>query len=162
MNTRRSLGSITTVLAALTLVTATAYAADMTGTAGNDHLTGTASADTLRGLAGDDHLDGRRGPDRLVGGTGNDEIVDYLGIATGGPLSLTRDVYRGGPGRDTLHVGRNDVVHAGGGRDHVWAYYVGEGDLVDCGAGSDTLHLHEDLHGLETRGCEQIVIRLAG
>ena len=38
MNTRRSLGSISTVLAALTLVTATAYAADVTGTAGDDHL----------------------------------------------------------------------------------------------------------------------------
>ena len=50
---------------------------------------------------------------------------DHLGVATGGPLDVTRDVYRGGPGLDTLH-------------------------------------LHEDLHGLETRGCERIVIRLAG
>jgi RTX calcium-binding nonapeptide repeat (4 copies) len=124
MNTRRSLGSISTVLAALTLaaVTVTAYAADVTGTAGDDHL----------------------------------------GVATGGPLDVTRDVYRGGPGRDTLYVGRNDVVRAGGGRDQVWAYYVGEGDLVDCGAGRDVLHLHEDLHGLETRGCERIVIQSAG
>ena len=162
MNTRRSLGSISTVLAALTLVTATAYAADVTGTAGDDHLDGTASADTLRGLAGDDHLDGRRGPDRLFGGAGSDELTDHLGVATGGPLDVTRDVYRGGPGRDTLYVGRNDDVRAGGGRDHVWAYYVGEGDLVDCGAGRDVLHLHEDLHGLETRGCERIVIRSAG
>ena len=83
MNTRRSLGSITTVLAALTLVTATAYAADVTGTAGDDHLTGTASADTLRGLAGDDHLDGRRGPDRLFGGTGSDFMLGGDGGADG-------------------------------------------------------------------------------
>ena len=59
-------------------------------------------------------------------------------------------------------MGHNDVVHAGGGRDQVWAFYVGEGDFVDRGAGRDTLHLHEDLHGLETRGCETIVIKLAG
>ena len=142
---------------------ATAPGSPATGTASDDRLHGSRGADVLRGLRGDDHLNGRRGADRLYGGRGDDVLMDFLSVGTGGAPSATRDVYRAGPGDDTLYVGHRDVVRAGKGADHVWAFYVGAGDLVDCGAGShDVLHLHEDLHGLETRGCEKIVIRVAG
>lgn len=145
------------------LLAATVATAPGTGTSGDDTLHGTRGADVLRGLKGDDHLDGRRGADRLYGGRGDDVLTDFLNIGTGGAPSTTRDLYRAGPGDDTLYVGHRDRVHAGRGADHVWAYYVGEDDLVDCGGGDhDVLHLHEDLHGLETRGCERIVIRIAG
>ena len=150
-----------TLIAAFVL--ATSLAAPAAGTAGDDTIRGTRGDDVLRGLQGDDHLDGRRGKDRLYGGRGDDVLTDFLNIGTGGSPSTTRDVYRAGPGDDTLYVGHRDVVHAGRGADHVWAFYVGAGDLVDCGGGShDVLHLHQDLDGLATRGCEKIVIRVAG
>ena len=138
-------------------------AATTAGTAGDDTLHGGRGADVLRGLKGADHLNGRRGADRLYGGRGDDVLTDFLDVGTGEAPSTTRDVYRAGPGDDTLYVGHRDVVHAGRGADHVWAFYVGDGDVIDCGAGDhDVLHLHEDLDGLATRGCEKIVIRVAG
>ncbi|MCW2766615.1 MAG: Hemolysin-type calcium-binding region [Nocardioides sp.] len=154
--------ALTSFLAALALTIPTAYAADIPGTSGDDVLHGTRGDDTIRGGAGNDVIDGRRGHDVLDGGSGDDRLSDYKGVGSGDPIDTTRDVFRGGPGRDTLSVGHNDVVHAGPGADQVWAYYVGEGDLIDCGAGADVLHLHEDLHGLETRGCETILTEYAG
>ena len=147
MNARRNIGSLGIALAGVTLLASTAYAAVVTGTSGDDNLHGTAGNDTIRGLAGDDRINGRRGSDEISGGPGNDRLWDYTGVGSVDPIDTSPDTFRGGPGRDTLFVGHNDTVRAGRGNDHVWAFYVGEGDLIDCGLGFDVLHLHEDLHG---------------
>ncbi|HEU4810577.1 MAG TPA: hypothetical protein VFT00_00415 [Nocardioides sp.] len=162
MSTRRNIGSLGVALAGVTLLASTAYAAVVTGTSGDDTLHGTAGNDTIRGLAGDDRINGRRGSDVISGGPGADRLWDYTGVGSGDTIDISADTFRGGRGPDTLFVGHNDTVHAGPGNDHVWAFYVGEGDVIDCGLGVDVLHLHEDLHGVETRGCEKIVVRYAG
>ncbi|MCW2844901.1 MAG: type secretion target repeat protein [Nocardioides sp.] len=166
MGTRRTTPALGAVLAALTFTGSAwadhAGAGDGATTSYDDHLHGTKLGDVIHGHQGADRINGRRGPDRLFGGSGDDRLDDHLGVGTGGPLDTARDVYRGGPGDDTLMVGHHDDVRAGRGRDDVWAFYVGEGDFVDCGPGEDTLHLHQDLDGIETRGCETILIRIAG
>jgi Ca2+-binding RTX toxin-like protein len=132
------------------------------GTSGDDYLHGTHGDDVILGRQGDDHLRGWTGSDLIDGGNGNDVVRDWQGVGTGADIDQSRDVFRGGPGNDTLYVGHNDQVDAGVGDDTVWAYYVGEGDLIDCGAGDDVLHLHQDIDGLRTRGCETILVAIAG
>lgn len=132
------------------------------GTPGDDHLHGTHGDDVIRGHQGDDVIRGWRGSDVLDGGLGNDVLREWNGVGAGVPIDDSRDVFRGGPGRDTLYVGHHDVVTAGVGDDDVWAYYIDDTDFVDCGAGDDVLHLHQDLTGLRTRGCETILIEIAG
>jgi Ca2+-binding RTX toxin-like protein len=132
------------------------------GTAGDDHLHGTHGDDVVRGHPGDDHLRGWTGSDVLIGGFGNDVLREWTGVGAGVPIDDSRDVFRGGPGGDTLYVGHHDVVTAGNGDDEVWAYYVDDTDVIDCGPGDDVLHLHQDLTGVRTRGCETILVAIAG
>jgi Ca2+-binding RTX toxin-like protein len=132
------------------------------GTPGNDYLHGTRGDDVIIGRQGDDHIRGWTGSDIIDGGYGNDVLRDWSGVGTGNDIDQSPDVFRGGPGNDTLYVGHNDRVLAGVGDDTVWAYYVGEGDLIDCGPGDDVLHLHQDINGLRTSGCETIVVAIAG
>jgi Ca2+-binding RTX toxin-like protein len=134
----------------------------ITGTPGDDYLHGTHGDDVIFGRQGDDHIRGWTGSDIIDGGYGNDVLRDWTGVGTGVEIDDSRDVFRGGPGNDSLYVGHHDRVMAGVGDDTVWAYYVGEGDLIDCGPGADVLHLHQDIDRLQTRGCETILIAIAG
>ena len=127
--------------------------------AAQDHLTGTSGDDVLIGTRLDDVIDGRRGRDLIRGGRGADTITAGLVQER---TDFEPDRAFGGLGPDAIRVGPGDVVRAGWGDDEVWAYYVGEGDAVDCGPGEDVLHLHEDIGGLVTRGCETIRIEIAG
>ena len=132
------------------------------GTPGDDNLRGTRGDDHIHGHQGDDHISGSTGSDVLIGGYGNDLLKDWTGVGAGVPIDDSRDVFRGGPGQDTLYVGHHDVVTAGVGDDEVWGYYIDDTDVIDCGPGNDVLHLHQDLTGVLTRGCETILIAIAG
>ncbi len=97
------------------------------GESGNDVLIGEGDNDTLLGSRGDDSLDGGDGHDTLLGGDGQD-------VLTGGP---GEDFLLGGLGADTVRSGPEDdliVIRAGD---------VGSGEieLIDAGAGNDTLIL---------------------
>jgi Ca2+-binding RTX toxin-like protein len=153
------LSALATGLAALALASAST---PIVGISGHDYLHGTHSDDVILGRQGDDHIRGWTGSDRIDGGYGNDVLREWQGVGMGAEIDQSRDVFRGGPGNDTLYVGHNDHVDAGVGDDTVWAYYIGSGDLIDCGAGDDVLHLHQDINGLRTRGCETILITIAG
>jgi Ca2+-binding RTX toxin-like protein len=83
----------------------------LTGTSRADRLIGTAGNDVIHGRGGNDLIDGRAGNDKLYGDGGNDTIV-------------------GGPGRDSIFGGAgNDTINAAD----------GERDVIDCGAGTDTV-----------------------
>jgi WD40 repeat protein len=83
----------------------------LTGTSRPNRLIGTAGNDVIHGLGGNDRIDGRAGNDVLYGDGGNDTIV-------------------GGAGRDTIFGGAgNDTIDAAD----------GERDVIDCGAGTDTV-----------------------
>jgi len=132
------------------------------GTAGADRLPGTRYDDVIFGYRGDDRILGRRGSDVLDGGRGDDVLRAYVG-GQGKGVDPHPDVFRGGPGNDRLYVSHGDRVKAGPGDDHVWAYYLDEDtDSIDCGAGFDVLHLHQNLHDLSTLGCEQWDVQIAG
>ena len=94
-------------------VAATAPATGKTikGTAKADRLTGTAGADTIHGNGGNDRISGGAGADKLYGDAGSDTINPGAG----------RDSAYGGAGSDTIQA-----------RD-------GERDVIDCGAGRDTV-----------------------
>ena len=96
-----------------------AQAKDFVGTGGPNRLVGTVKADMLKGKGGKDTLIGRRGPDRLFGGRGPDTL-------------------RGGPGRDEFNTRRNGYSAGGQGNDRIVARDSGP-DLIDCGAGFDTV-----------------------
>ena len=109
---------------ALTLVIALAmaglaYAKNIAGTAGPDRLVGTPKADMLKGKGGRDTLIARRGADRLFGGRGPDTL-------------------RPGPGRDEINTRRNGYSAGGQGNDRILAR-DNTADLIDCGAGRDTV-----------------------
>ncbi len=67
------------------------------GTAAGDVISGTRGSDTVCGLAGNDRLAGGSGRDILDGGAG----ADVLNARDG-----SRDVVRGGPGRDAARIDR--------------------------------------------------------
>jgi Bacterial Ig domain/RTX calcium-binding nonapeptide repeat (4 copies)/Calcineurin-like phosphoesterase len=79
------------------------------GTRGDDEIHALGGDDLVRGLGGNDVLDGGTGSDRLDGGPGDDAVRGGLG----------RDILLGGPGRDRLDAldGTRDVVRGGRGRD---------------------------------------------
>jgi Ca2+-binding RTX toxin-like protein len=105
----------------------------VTGTAGADVLVGTPYADVLNGAGGDDVIRGGGGSDVLNGGAGADRLY-------GGPGN---DVLIGGPGPDRLFGGAgDDTIRA---RD-------GVRDVVDCGAGRDTVTA--DRKDVVSRNCE--------
>lgn len=97
------------------------------GESGNDALSGEAGNDTLLGSRGDDNLDGGEEHDTLLGGDGQD-------VLNGGP---GEDLLLGGLGADTVRAGPEDdliVLRAGD-------IGSGETELIDGGAGQDTLIL---------------------
>ena len=100
-------------------ITGVAQAKNIVGTGGPDRLIGTPKADMLKGKGGRDTLIGRRGPDRLFGGAGPDTL-------------------RPGPGRDEINTRHNGYSAGGGGNDRILARDKRR-DLIDCGAGTDTV-----------------------
>lgn len=97
--------------AALLLATATLALAISAGTAFAATLSGTAQSDLIFGRGGNDTLIGRAGNDTFYGGAGADRIYGDGG----------RDVISGSSGND--HIRADDGVR----------------DIVDCGAGRDTV-----------------------
>jgi Ca2+-binding RTX toxin-like protein len=134
----------------------------LTGGLGNDHLDGGAGNDTLAGGDGDDRLLGGGGIDQLDGGAGNDTLLfgsstgtAYGGdgddtIATSGQPSGWDVAIYGGAGNDTIDGRFFRFVDAGDGDDSVNIdnrAVLGQPDLIDGGAGSDTLVLLSSLYG---------------
>lgn len=127
----------------------------LTGDAGNDRLTGGEGEDVASGGAGNDVLNGGSGTDVLLGDTGNDTLLGSSGADSldGGE---EHDTLLGGAGRDLLSGGPGDDVLIGGtGTDTVRAdteddlivlragdVAAGENELIDGGAGQDTLILN--------------------
>ncbi|WP_165838749.1 Ig-like domain-containing protein [Roseicella frigidaeris] len=106
------------------------------GGEGDDSLTGGADADALSGDAGADTLLGGDGADTLDGGDGDDVLMAGAGD----------DLIMGGEGDDTIDssLGR-DTVLAGEGDDRIKQTLTAAPatglELIDGGAGWDTLHL---------------------
>ena len=111
-----------------------AQAKNIAGTAGADRLIGTPKADMLKGKGGRDVLIGRTGPDRLFGGRGPDTL-------------------RGGPGRDEFNTRRSGYSAGGQGNDRIFARDRAA-DLIDCGAGFDTVVVDKFEDGVFN--CERI------
>ena len=95
-------------------MTAAPVATTVTGSGGIDVLYGHASsASSITGGAGADSITAGSGNDTVIGGTGNDSITSGAG----------NDSILGGDGDDTITVGAN----------------LASGDVIDGGAGTDTL-----------------------
>lgn len=118
------------------------------GGAGGDTLSGMGGWDWLDGGAGDDVLLGGDGDDVLLGGTGLDELrggegADYL-FGGGG-----EDVLYGDAGDDTLIGGSGaDQLYGGAGDDVFIIEGNGHGDVMDGGAGSNTLSFERAAKGV--------------
>ena len=162
-------------------VVGTAFADGLTGDSGANGLTGDGGDDVLAGGAGPDSLQGgdgsdtasyaERGADQPVtvildgtpgGAAGeNDAIATDVENATGGAGAdvLTgndgANALAGGDGADTLTgIGGVDTFSGGGGDDDVRAV-DGNGEPIDCGAGSDVAAV--DVADQPT-GCETLAI----
>ena len=131
-----------------TIVTRTGGDDIVTGGAGGDTLSGMGGWDWLDGGAGDDVLLGGDGDDVLLGGTGLDELrggegADYL-FGGGG-----EDVLYGDAGDDTLIGGSGaDQLYGGAGDDVFIIEGNGHGDVMDGGAGSNTLSFERAAKGV--------------
>lgn len=132
---------------------------------GNDIVRTFAGNDTLDGGAGDDLLHGGAGVDRIDGGDGIDRAGADLSAATAGVaidlngastfLGTGRmagvegfEALRTGAGADRITghrtAGLADGIATGAGRDRI-ALWMGGPDVVDGGAGTDTLLLVYDI-----------------
>lgn len=115
--------------------------------AGNDLVTGGAGVESVDGGAGNDTMDGGAGNDVLRGGAGADSLVggigdDFLQGDAAGDLVGGNDVLSGGDGNDTLAGNAGaDSLYGGVGDDYLYAGSGNQmaGDLLDGGAGNDTL-----------------------
>jgi hypothetical protein len=94
------------------------------GEAGNDKLTGDSGADLLLGSGGADDLRAGAGNDRAAGGDGTDRIDGGAGD------DVLDDEKLGGAGQDRIlgGAGQDRIRTAGG-----------AADVIDCGAGRDSL-----------------------
>ncbi|WP_082520329.1 calcium-binding protein [Rhizobium sp. Root482] len=111
----------------------------ISGGAGHDRLFGGEGHDIIFGDAGNDYLAGGGGDDLLAGGTGQDILEGNAGddTADGGQGN---DELHGGAGDDVLIDGAGkDTVYGGDGNDHLIAAADGDDDVLDGGAGCDTL-----------------------
>lgn len=97
------------------------------------------------GFGGNDFINGFAGNDHLFGGAGNDTLVGGDGV----------DVLSGGAGADKLVGGPGkDKLIGGPGNDTINAHDRAGGDVVNCGAGTDTAIFNR---GDRTRGCERVI-----
>ncbi|HEX8232015.1 MAG TPA: M10 family metallopeptidase C-terminal domain-containing protein [Caulobacteraceae bacterium] len=100
--------------------------ANITGTDDGEGLGGGDEDDLIRGLGGDDYLDGARGDDTLRGGKGDDFLIAGGGLSGPGE----HDVLIGGMGADFIIADGGDVVDGGAGRDTLWLTLGGDQRLV--------------------------------
>ena len=118
------------------------------GTANNDTITGTVLADSITGGEGNDSLTGNQGNDTLEGAAGADTLRGGLGndSITG---DAGADSLFGDGDNDTLWGGADADTLSGGDGDDMFRFTGGAGDiasgeLIDGGAGSDTLYISND------------------
>ena len=107
---------------------------------GGDDMFGRGGADVIDGGSGGDELDGGPGNDQILGGFGGDDIRagDGDDFVDGGSAG---DDIDGGPGNDTLHGGSaTDHVDGGAGDDSI--YSDSGGDIIDAGTGNDTVSVN--------------------
>ena len=101
---------------------------EINGSRFGDRLDGTRRTEAIFGWAGNDRIRGFGASDCLYGGKGNDALSGGRG----------NDFFRGNAGNDTIYVAREG------------------GDLVECGAGRDTVVITlEDRY----RNCERVILR---
>jgi Ca2+-binding RTX toxin-like protein len=119
----------------------------LTGGLGADLLVGDGSLidipgqfhgnDTLNGGDGNDSLIGGGGADSLMGGAGNDTLLGDDSIVELPDSWHGADLLDGGEGDDQLIGGGGaDTLLGGAGADKI---FYGEGDVIDGGAGNDTI-----------------------
>lgn len=117
------------------------------GGSGNDYLAGYSGWDWLEGGAGNDTLDGGQGNDILLGGAGQDNLQggtgdDYLAGGDGNDRNEggVNGGLWGGDGNDTLVGGAGaDYLYGEGGNDTLIVDQDGVYDVLNGGAGSDSL-----------------------
>jgi Ca2+-binding RTX toxin-like protein len=131
----------------------------LVGAAGNDSVTGGFGGDKISGGDGDDFLDGEAAGDDIDAGAGNDTVHGGSGT----------DQIVAGPGNDTVHSDSSgDYIYAGEGNDVVYVNNGSAVNMVDCGVGSDVLHINpqgmrggysnqRSLREGRFTGCERIV-----
>jgi len=139
----------------------------LNGLAGNDKLVGAAGDDQLDGGAGDDKLNGGAGADTLRGGAGSDTVKAGSGndhaFFDFTINSDSTDIYLGGDGIDTLHLGLNfsalsqpDVVED----IHNYLRFAALNTNSESGEISDDLFLFSSLD-LTLGGWEMIELHVA-
>ncbi len=137
----------------------------ITGSSGNDSLDGGGAADILRGGGGNDVyiLDDVGDQAVELAGGGSDEVRTTLAdtsiqanvekltyVGTGNAVlrgNAASNALQGGAGNDFFHVqhGGDDDVKGGGGNDSIFiGAALTAADLIDGGAGTDTLALQGD------------------
>ncbi|MFW8634420.1 Ig-like domain-containing protein, partial [Cribrihabitans pelagius] len=108
----------------------------LTGSGSNDSLYGGDGNDQLAGDLGNDYLQGGNGADTIEGGGGNDFISGGSGANS----------MSGGDGNDRIDVSTdanfNDTVTAGDGDDYIRNAGYRSADLIDAGAGNDTVEAY--------------------
>jgi len=136
------------------------FAAQISGGSGSEILTGTSGPDWMEGGAGDDSIDGGGGADRMAGGTGNDlyfvdsdgdvvtefqgegsdEVRTVLAGYSLATLAYVENLTGTSAGGQTLTGNAaNNRINAGGGNDFLHLWVGGGDDLVNAGAGVDTI-----------------------
>jgi Ca2+-binding RTX toxin-like protein len=129
------------------------WAETLTGTAESDTISGKEGGDALIGKGGNDFLYGNRGHDGLYGGPGDDEIHG----GTGDDRAEERSVH-GGEGADILYGGAGgDALYAGPDDDTLHSVGDQDGDLVDCGSGTDSVQKGSDQNLDRFVNCERFV-----
>ena len=103
----------------------------LTGSSRDDFLEGDSGNDIIKAGAGNDHLRGGSGNDTLVGGARNDQLT-------------------GGDGNDTLNGGGGDYddITGGNGNDYIVQNVSGSHNLIDGGAGDDTVDYSQSPVGI--------------
>jgi len=102
----------------------------ITGEAGDDVITSGDDDDDLSGGAGDDNITSTKGDDTIDGGAGDDTLSGGRGD----------DLITGGEGDDVIFAGTGaDTVNAGGDDDLISITDIDSEDVVDGGAGVDSM-----------------------
>lgn len=116
------------------------------GGTGADRISGDQGTDYLLGGSSGDRVDGGQGADRIYGDSGNDVLVGGSG----------NDRIYGGAGRDFINTGfGRDRVWSGSGNDVINAATAGNRQIIDCGAGRDTVRMQRYDRA---RNCERVII----